>query len=110
MRGFQQRYGELKDLGARVAGVSADTWAAQAAFARENDIEFPLLSDWPEYKTIHAFGVQREQGPTAMRGTFVFDADGIVRAVIDDVTDMEAHPLGSLEAVRRLVAEAGGAK
>ena len=109
MRGFQQRYGELKDLGARVAGVSADTWAAQAAFARENDIEFPLLSDWPEYKTIHAFGVQREQGPTAMRETFVFDVDGIVRAVIDDAREMEAHPIGALEAVRQLVEAAKNA-
>lgn len=108
MRGFQQRYGELNGLGARVAGVSADSWASQAAFAEKNDIEFPLLSDWPEYKTIAAFGVDREQGPTARRGTFIFDAGGVLRAVVTDERDMDAHPIGALEAVKEL-AEGGGA-
>ena len=102
MRGFQQRYGELEALGARVAGVSADSWASQAAFAEKNDIEFPLLSDWPEYETIAAFGVGRESGPTARRVTFVFDAKGVLRDVIDDERDMDAHAEGALEAVKRL--------
>jgi peroxiredoxin Q/BCP len=102
MRGFQQRLGELQGLGARVAGVSADTWAANGGFAEAQGLEFPLLSDWPEGKTIAAFGVGREGSTTASRVTFVFDADGVVQAIIDDARDMEAHPVGALEAVRRL--------
>ena len=100
-------YAELTSLGARVAGVSTDTWAANMGFAQANGFEFPLLSDWPENKTIAAFGVQREHAttaaPTAMRATFIFDAEGVVRAVIDDPGDMHAHPAGAVKAVRALV-------
>ena len=102
MEAFQRRYGELKALHARVVGVSSDTWATQGAFAKEIGLEFPLLSDWPEYRTIAAFGVRREQGPTARRATFVFDAAGVLRAVIDDEREMEAHAEGAVEAVRAI--------
>lgn len=105
MRGFQQVYGELESLGARVAGVSADTWAALGVFASQNDIQFPMLSDWPDLKTIAAFGVGREGNPTAQRVTFVFDASGALRGVVDDARDMEAHPGGALELVKSI---AGG--
>lgn len=102
MEGFQRHYRELKAMNAHVVGVSSDTWATQGAFAREIGAEFPLLSDWPSYRTIATFGVEREQGPTAMRATFVFDADGVLRTVIDDQGDMEAHPDGALEAVKAI--------
>ena len=102
MRAFQGMYPQIQELGAKVIAVSADTYAAQGAFARENGIEFPLLSDWPAKKTIEAFGVQREGAETAMRYTFVFDEDGVVRQVIDDPRDMNAHPAGALAAVQSL--------
>ena len=105
MRAFQQSLGELEGLGARVAGISSDTFAAQGAFAEANGITFPLLSDWPDFKTIATFGVGREGSPTAMRATFVFDGEGVLRAVVDDQRDMNAHPAGALEAVKAI---AGG--
>ena len=37
-----------------------------------------------------------------MRATFVFEAEGVLRAVIDDQRDMEAHPTGALAAVKEL--------
>ncbi len=89
-------------MGARVVGVSADTWATQGAFSRELGLEFPLLSDWPDRETIASFGVAREGGPTARRVTFVFDAEGVLRSVIDDEREMQAHPDGAVEAVKAL--------
>ena len=106
MEGFQRRYAELQALDARVVGVSTDTWAVQGAFAKEVGLAFPLLSDWPSGRTVATFGVQREQGPTARRVTFVFDAGGVLLEVIDDERSMEAHPEGALAAVRR-IAEGG---
>jgi thioredoxin-dependent peroxiredoxin len=103
MQGFQRIRDELETLGARVVGVSADTFAAQGAFAEKQGIEFPLLSDWPENKTVQAFGVAREGMPLAMRVTFIFDAEGVVRAVVEDERNMEAHPEGALAAVKELV-------
>ena len=105
MRAFQESLGELERLGARVAGISADTFASQGAFAETNGITFPLLSDWPDFKTIATFGVGREGSPTAQRATFVFDASGVLRAVVDDQRDMNAHPVGALAAVKEI---AGG--
>ena len=105
MRAFQQSLGELEGLGARVAGVSADTFASLGAFAEANEITFPLLSDWSGYETIAAFGVGREGSPTSQRATFVFDAGGVLRAVVDDARDMNAHPEGALAAVKEI---AGG--
>lgn len=102
MRGFQQAKAELEGLGARVVGVSADTAPAQGAFAEANGIEFSLLSDWPENQTMRAFGADSDGGPTAVRVTFVFDADGVLRAVIDDASNMQAHPDGALAAVREI--------
>ena len=104
MRGFQLIHDELQSLGARVAGVSIDTWASQQAFAEQQGFEFPLLSDWPDLKTIDAFGIRREGRPTPDRTTFVFDAEGVVRAVINDTQDMDAHPQGALAAVKALAA------
>jgi peroxiredoxin len=102
MQGFKQRYEELQSLGARVAGISADTWAAQGAFCEQQGLQFPLLSDWPEYRTIATFGVGREGATTARRTTFVFDASGVLRYRCAEERDMEAHPSGALEAVRAL--------
>lgn len=102
MQGFQEIHEELEALGARVVGVSADTFAANGAFAEKNGFEFPLLSDWPENKTLEAFGVKREGMPVAARTTFIFDAELVIRAVVDDQRDMPAHSAGALEAVKEL--------
>jgi peroxiredoxin len=104
MQGFQRVNAELESLGARVAGVSADTWASLGVFAAQNDIQFSMLSDWPELQTIAAFGVGRDGNPTAQRVTFIFDATGTLRTVIDDSRDMNAHPTGALAAVKDLAA------
>ena len=105
MRGFQAIHSQLEALGARVVGVSGDSFAANGAFAEKNDIEFPLLSDWPDNKTMESFGVRAEGRPTANRTTFVFDKQGMICAVIDDARDMEAHPSGALDAVKELIAD-----
>jgi len=102
MRGFQQNIEELESLGARVAGISADTFASQGAFAESAGLTFQLLSDWPDLATIDAFGVRREGAQVAMRATFIFDADGVLKTVIDDQRDMNAHPQGALEAVKAI--------
>lgn len=102
MRGFQQNIEELESLGARVAGVSADTFASQGAFAEASGLTFQLLSDWPDLATIETFGVRREGAQVAQRATFIFDAGGVLRTVIDDPRDMNAHPAGALAAVKEL--------
>lgn len=102
MQGFQAKYDEFQALGAKIAGISSDTWATQGTFCEQHGLEFPVLSDWPKYETIAAFGVGQENAPTAKRVTFVFDAEGVCQRIIDDTSEMDAHRDGALEAAREL--------
>jgi peroxiredoxin (alkyl hydroperoxide reductase subunit C) len=83
-------------------GVSADTFAALGGFAEKNGITFPLLSDWSDFKTMDSVGVKRDGANLAMRKTLIFDAEGVVKAIVDDERDMDAHPAGALAAVKEL--------
>src|SRR5436190_7479235 len=59
---FRERWNELSDLGALVAGLSAQTLDEQVEFAERNDIPYPVIAD-PELRI-----------GTALRlPTFVFD-------------------------------------
>lgn len=103
MQAFQLAYEELTRRGVRVAGISADTWATNAEFARASGITFPLLSDWPSYETMASFGVSTTTAPpSAQRTTFVVDALGVIRARIDDDVPAREHAARALDAVRAL--------
>ena len=71
-------------------GVCADLPFANAAFAAENGLTFPVLSDWT-LNGIRAFDVELsnfagvEGLSRSDRATFVLDAEGVVRFV--DVTE-----------------------
>ncbi|MEI2644042.1 MAG: peroxiredoxin [Candidatus Nanopelagicales bacterium] len=82
--------GELCDLRDRsldfqaddalVLGVSCDSRATLAAFAKAEDLQMPLLSDfWPHGAVAGAYGVFLDTLGAANRGTFIIDADGILR-------------------------------
>jgi peroxiredoxin len=102
MQGFQRRLDEFKELGVRVAGISIDSWASAGAFCEQQGLEFPLLSDWPAGKTIEAFGVGRDNAPTAKRVTFIFDAAGVLQHVVADDRDADAHINGAIETAKRI--------
>jgi len=81
--------------------VSVDSFAAAAHFAEHLELKFPLLGDWPRYEAGRLYGVYQEEKGYHARTTFVIDADGIIRAVID-VRDPGAHAPRALDAVRAL--------
>lgn len=65
---------------AQVFGISCDTTATLRVFAEQENLEFPLLSDfWPHGKVASDYGVFLDERGIALRGTFVIDKDGIVR-------------------------------
>lgn len=75
------------DQGLAVAGLSYDPVDVLAEFARRRGITFPLLSD-PDSAIIRRLGLLNEEVPAddlrqrgmARPGTFLIDADGVVRA------------------------------
>lgn len=74
----------LKGLDASVVIVTTHAVPTNKRWAEENGLEFPVLSDyWPHGEVAQAYGTFNEKVGAANRYTFVLDADGIVRDVIN---------------------------
>ncbi|MEV5407434.1 peroxiredoxin [Thermopolyspora sp. NPDC052614] len=64
----------------RVFAVSVDSVFALRAWSDQERYTFPLLSDfWPHGGVARAYGVFDDEKGVAKRGTFVIDAEGVVR-------------------------------
>jgi len=71
---------EFEQAGVTVLGISCDATFAQRAWAEQQAITFEVLSDfWPHGETARAYGVFDEDRGRALRGSFLIDADGLVR-------------------------------
>lgn len=83
---FRNSYGEYKELGVEVIGISKDSVKSHSNFAAKQELPFILLSD-PERHAIEAFGVWQEKkmyGKVSMgvvRSTFIIDENGVVEKV-----------------------------
>jgi peroxiredoxin len=65
---------------AQVLAISCDPVFSLRAFAEQDGLTFPLLSDfWPHGEVAKAYGVFNEQRGCAMRSTFIVDRDGVLR-------------------------------
>jgi len=73
----------FEDADAVVLGVSVDSKFAQRAYAEREGYTFDLLADfWPHGAVAEQYGVFDPESGMARRGTFIIDADGIVRYVV----------------------------
>src|SRR6185295_8052041 len=86
---FRDSLGQLNKVKAQVYGISVDTFFALKAFADQQRLTFPLLSDFNK-QAIRDYGVFNEDmiglKGIAKRAVFVLDKDGVVRhrEVLDD--------------------------
>jgi glutaredoxin-dependent peroxiredoxin len=75
----------LGTLNAQVVGISVDSTFANKAFAEQNRLGFPLLSDHDRKVAMQYCGVYPDFGTpgyaAAKRSVFVLDAQGVVRYV-----------------------------
>lgn len=60
-------------------GISANATFSQKAFVDFFKINYPLLSDAPDLKTMKAFGILNEARRVANRSYVIIDKEGIVR-------------------------------
>ncbi|HWS57447.1 MAG TPA: peroxiredoxin [Actinotalea sp.] len=71
---------DFEASGVRVLAISCDPMYALRAWAEQEGFGFDLLSDfWPHGAAARAYGVLDEAAGVALRGSFLIDADGIVR-------------------------------
>lgn len=81
---FRDSLASLNEVDATVLGISVDPPATNAAFAKQNELNFPLLSDYSR-STVNAYGVALEKFGgmegyvAAQRSVFVVDKAGTIR-------------------------------
>jgi peroxiredoxin len=71
---------QFQNADVQVVAVSVDSAFTLKAWSEQQGYTFPLLSDfWPHGKVASDYGVFNDKAGIANRGTFLVDADGIVR-------------------------------
>ena len=104
-----EHYAAFRKEGAEIVSVSADTvyvhkaWHDQSAAIGK--ITFPMAAD-PKVVLARAFGIYVEEGEDAglsLRGTFIIDPDGVLRA-------MEIHDNSIGRSVKELLRKLQAAK
>jgi peroxiredoxin len=72
---YQEVREEFKRMGAEVVGVSVDSKWVQQAFARQNNLDFPVVADFhPKGAVAEKYGVMRSDG-MAERALFIVDSE-----------------------------------
>lgn len=75
-------------MGAQILGVSTDSKFSHLAWIRQEvgELRYPLLADFTK-QVSKDYGVLLERVGAALRGTFIIDPDGLVRAyMVQDLT------------------------
>ncbi len=81
---FRDRSDQFNSLNAQVLGISVDSPFSQKAWSDQNNLNFPLLSDY-ERKAVNAYGVGFPDLAglggyvAANRAVFVVDKEGVIR-------------------------------
>jgi peroxiredoxin len=78
--------GRIPTADTEVFGVSLDSPAANAAFAEQNSLHFPLLSDMnhkmlTSYGILKTYNVENEDYQWALRANIVIDKQGVIRLI-----------------------------
>lgn len=99
-----EKYSEIKKIGAEILAISTDSVYVHKAWhdfsPLVQKIKYPLLSDH-NGDVSRKYGVYLEEDGVAMRGTFIIDPDGILKAM--EVTDASVGR-SSEELIRKLEA------
>ena len=95
---FRDSYEQFKEAGAEVIGVSSDSSQSHQAFANQNQLSFPLISD-RDSSLRKLFGVPSALGLLPGRSTYVIDKEGIVRLIFSAQFASDKHVQQALRAV-----------
>ncbi len=100
--GFRDSYEAFAEAGAEVIGVSDDSVASHAAFARNRRLPFQLLSD-PKGNVAALYGVKRTLfGLLKGRETFLIDKEGRIRHHVSSQFLIDGHIKETLALLEKL--------
>lgn len=93
---LRDNLGSLEQGGSRVVAVTCDTMGANRAWAASEGVTYPVLSDfWPHGEVTRAYGCFNDKLGVADRTTYVIDAGGVVRDIIESESFGSARDVGS---------------
>ena len=72
---------KFREANTQVLGISVDSFGSQKECAKQNGVEFPLLSDFPKRDVSRAYGILDEERGIAIRTTFVVDKQGKITSI-----------------------------
>ncbi len=98
---FRDLATEFKELGAQRLGISTDPVARQQAFADQQVLDYPLLSD-EDGEVATSYGVKRKMITPVKRATFVIDTDRTIRKVVTSELNMSVHADEALAVLKGL--------
>jgi thioredoxin-dependent peroxiredoxin len=90
VRHFRDNQARIRELGAELIGVSVDKFETQCAFAKQEQVDFPLLGD-SDRRLSGLFGVLWPLVRVDRRVTFVIGPGGLVEDVIRHETRVYRH-------------------
>ncbi|MEV7279631.1 peroxiredoxin [Streptomyces sp. NPDC093111] len=96
LRELRDHLGAFVNDDTQLLAVSNDSIHTLRVFGEQEELEFPLLSDfWPHGAVSRAYGVFDEDKGCAVRGTFVIDRTGTVRwsvvNALPDARDLDTY-------------------
>jgi peroxiredoxin len=80
MKAYQADIAKFEGNDTQVFGLSIDSPYANAEFAKQIGVTFPLLSDI-KHTVVKDYGLFNEEGGYGNRATFVIDKDGIIQHI-----------------------------
>jgi peroxiredoxin len=80
MKAYQADIAKFDSTDTQVFGISIDSPYANAEFAKQIGVTFPLLSDI-KHTVVRDYGTYNEEGGYGNRATFVIDKDGIIQHI-----------------------------
>jgi len=95
MKQYQADIAKFDATDTQVLGISVDSGPANAHWAKELGVTFPILSDFKR-TVVKDYGIFNEAQGFANRATFVVDKQGIIRHIEQGNTAID--PSGAYEA------------
>ncbi|MEX1006002.1 MAG: redoxin domain-containing protein [Acidimicrobiia bacterium] len=93
---LRDNLGTLQQGGSKVVVITCDSMGTNRAWAESEGVTYPVLSDfWPHGEVSTAYGCFNEKLGVPNRTTYVLDADGIVRDIIESESFGTARDVGS---------------
>ena len=90
VRHFRDNQARIRELGAELIGVSVDKFETQCAFAKQEQVDFPMLGD-SDRRLSGLFGVLWPLVRFDRRVTFIIGQAGVVEDVIRHETRVYRH-------------------